>query len=152
MNRFTSLWPFASVLIMLAGCSSTTPRDELGTSAGAIPVALAMKGVPYRYGGETPGGFDCSGLVYYSYMRAGLTVPRDSHAQYAHTIPLRRSALSRGNLVFFRTQGGRVLHVGIYLGRGRFIHAPSSGERVSIASLDDSYWSKHFLRGGRLVE
>ena len=107
-----------------------------------------MLGKPYRFGGASPRGFDCSGLVYYSYNRAGYSVPRTSQLQYQQSLPVKLSHLQEGDLLFFRIEG-KVSHVGVYLGENRFIHAPSSGKRVSIASLDNPYWKDRFTKAGR---
>lgn len=110
-----------------------------------------MIGVRYRYGGRHPEtGFDCSGLVYYSHLRAGKRVPRTSQAQYRASTPVSRQGLREGDLVFFRIKRSRISHVGIYLGDGRFVHAPSTGKKVTVTSLDDPYWRKRFVRGGRV--
>lgn len=94
-------------------------------------------------------GFDCSGLVYYSHARAGLHAPRTVAEQKSSAIPLRAAELRPGDLVFFDTdyKGG---HVGIFVGDGRFIHAPSSGGRVRLDRLDAPYWRRHFSGGGRI--
>lgn len=111
-----------------------------------------MLGVPYRFGGRSPTrGFDCSGLVQYAYSQAGIEVPRTTGEQYRAALPIKRQALQPGDVVFFRTRGRRfVSHVGIYLGEGEFIHAPSSGKHVSIDSLKDDYWRRHYTSGGRI--
>ncbi len=115
----------------------------------AVSIAEQMLGKPYRYGGNTPKGFDCSGLVYYSYSKAGYPIGRDSKSQIAQTIPIDPRELRPGDLVFFNI-GGSNTHIGIYTGNGQFIHAPSSGKRVSYASMHDKYWREHFVRAGRL--
>ncbi len=117
-----------------------------------IAAAIKMLGVPYRYGGTSPRrGFDCSGLVQYAHRQAGLNVPRTTGQQYRAVIPVPRAALQPGDLVFFRIRGPRYIsHVGIYLGNGEFIHAPSTGKRVSIANLNDHYWRRHYAAGGRI--
>jgi len=141
--------------LILAGCAGgprPQPTNDQHYRATVVDVARDMLGVPYHYGGESPRqGFDCSGLVYYSYRRAGIDVPRVAGAQYSHTRPVRRDRLRPGDLVFFRIGRRLVSHVGIYIGRGHFIHAPSSGSRVSIANLNDSYWRRHYIRGGRFL-
>jgi len=111
-----------------------------------------MLGVPYRYGGTSPTrGFDCSGLAQSVYSQAGIEVPRTTGEQYRAALPLKRQALRPGDVVFFRTHGRRfVSHVGIYVGQGEFIHAPSSGKHVSIDSLRDDYWRRHYTSGGRM--
>ena len=111
-----------------------------------------MLGVPYHYGGSSPtSGFDCSGLVQYAYGQAGIQVPRTTGEQYRAALPIRRHALRPGDVIFFRTHGRRfVSHVGIYLGKDQFIHAPSSGKQVSIDSLQDNYWRRRYTSGGRM--
>ncbi|UCE88288.1 MAG: C40 family peptidase [Pseudomonadota bacterium] len=141
------------LLLLLAACSSQPrrPAAHHGYSEAVVSVANHMLGVPYRYGGRSPrSGFDCSGLVYYSHHQAGIELPRTTQDQFRHTRPVKRGNLRRGDLVFFRIKGRAVSHVGIYLGDRQFIHAPSSGKRVSVASLDNPYWQKRFVRGGRL--
>ncbi len=138
---------FALTLLItaLTGCS-TAPRQAEGGAVGerAAQHALAMQGKPYRYGGNTPSGFDCSGLVQYSYGRAGARLPRNTEALWdsSRTVPQRQTR--PGDLLFFTQEGKRSSHVGIYLGNDRFVHAPSSGKRVVVASLADPYWRRHF--------
>ncbi|MEN9461489.1 MAG: hypothetical protein RIS84_1509 [Pseudomonadota bacterium] len=109
-------------------------------------------GVPYIPSGTNPEvGFDCSGLVYYAMQQIGMRVPRNSHDQYLASRPVSKNALQAGDLVFFRTRGRGVSHVGIYIGNNRFVHAFSSGKPATITSLSASYWSARFVRGGRFV-
>ena len=100
-----------------------------------MSIARRELGTPYVWGGESPGGFDCSGLVRYVYGRLGLDLPHNAAALYGVGRPVRTSRLRPGDLVFFDGLG----HVGIYVGRGRMIHAPQSGERVSVASIFRRY-------------
>jgi cell wall-associated NlpC family hydrolase len=111
--------------------------------------AMAMMGTPYRYGGATPNGFDCSGLVVYSYKQAGVRVPRTSREQYRKAKPVPVSAARPGDLVFFGTNH-KVSHVGIYLGDDEFIHAPEAGQNVKISSIRDDYYRAHFAGIGRI--
>ena len=97
----------------------------------AVRLAAGELGVPYRYGGSSPSGFDCSGLVAYVYGKLGVRLPHNAAAQYAYGHAVDRSHLRPGDLVFFHGLG----HVGLYIGRGRIIHAPQSGERVEIQAL-----------------
>ena len=99
--------------------------------ARAITVARRFLGVPYRYGGASPSGFDCSGLVSYVYGRLGVALPHNAAALYGVGRPVPLARLRPGDLVFFSGLG----HVGLAVGRGRFIHAPETGRRVEIASL-----------------
>ncbi len=115
----------------------------------ALAIARKMLGTPYRYGGDSPDGFDCSGLVYYSYRGAGLAVPRTTLTQYQATRPVSARALEPGDLVFFRLDGRAVSHVGLYMNNGEFIHAPATGREVTVASLANRYWRERFVRGGR---
>ena len=105
---------------------------------------MNMVGKPYRMGGESPSsGFDCSGLVQFSYRQAGLAVPRSTEQQLRQSKSVKPSSLRRGDLVFFDQEGKKHSHVGIYLGDGRFVHAPSSGKRVRVDRLDSRYWQAH---------
>ncbi|MDX1529548.1 MAG: C40 family peptidase [Gammaproteobacteria bacterium] len=114
-------------------------------------VAKEMVGVRYRYGGNSPSsGFDCSGLIYYSYKRIGLRSPRTTRDLYRHARPVNRSELRTGDILFFRLDGKKVSHAAIYLGNGRMVHAPSSGKRVSYASLRSRFWRNRFIGAGRL--
>ena len=114
-----------------------------------IAMARNMLGAPYRYGGADPSGFDCSGLVSYVYRSAGIRVPRTSQEQYRQSFPVATDQLRAGDLLFFRLRPPKVSHVAIYAGEGRFIHAPSSGKRVSYASLENPYWKQHLIGAGR---
>lgn len=147
------------IIASLTACGSSpktrtythTPAAA-GQSENVVKVAVSMIGKPYKYGGVSPkSGFDCSGLVYFSHRQNGITLPRTSYAQYKASQPISRKALRRGDLLFFRITGRKVSHVGIYLGNNRFVHAPSSGKKVSIGKLNSPYWSKRFIRGGRIL-
>lgn len=114
----------------------------------AVAAALQQVGVPYRYGGNSPSGFDCSGLVQFSYAHAGKTVPRTTGALWADALPVSDNKLRKGDLLFFSI-AGKMSHVGMYIGDGRFVHAPASGKRVSIESLKNEYYRKALIRAGR---
>lgn len=120
-------------------------RDQI------IQTALAMMGTPYVYGGATPRGFDCSGLVQYSYKKAGIDVPRTSRGQYRSAEPVPVAAARPGDLVFFAS-GQKISHVGIYLGDDDFIHAPETGQSVKISSIQDDYYQARFVGAGRIAE
>lgn len=110
-----------------------------------------MVGTRYRYGGADPReGFDCSGLVYYTYTSNGQAVPRTSQDQFNAASKISLAEAAEGDLVFFQDQE-KLSHVGIYLGDGRFVHAPSSGGVVSVANIDAPYYQRHLVGVGRLV-
>jgi len=111
--------------------------------------AMSLRGTPYRYGGATVEGFDCSGLVFYSHQRFGLSVPRTSRDQADKAERVKPGKLRRGDLVFFRIDSRSVNHVGIYIGKHRFVHAPGAGKPVTINSLDDEFYAARFYSAGR---
>ena len=115
----------------------------------ARSIAMRQRGDAYAYGAAGPHRFDCSGLVYFSYRRAGFAVPRTSGAQAAHTRRIAKSAMRPGDLMFFYGSGG-VYHASVFLGwrhgRAQMVHAPGSGQRVRIASAWTSQWFGGTLR------
>lgn len=155
-----------ALLLVLAGCAAgPSDRLEAPPRADTIPAttqsqtivaaATSAIGTPYRYGGADRSGFDCSGfdcsgLVTYSFIAAGIAVPRTARDQQRAAVPVPREGLLPGDLVFFSTTGKGTDHVGIYTGAGRFVHAPSSGRVVSYAYLDDPWYSRRYLGAGRL--
>ncbi|WP_439888044.1 C40 family peptidase [Pseudomonas sp. MBLB4123] len=152
------------LLALLGACASQSPAPTSiqiptgsphGGSEDVLFRALGLVGTPYRYGGNTPdGGFDCSGLIGYVYRdAAGIRLPRSTRELSALRAPTiaSREALQSGDLVFFATNGGRqVSHAGIYVGEGRFVHAPSSGGTVRLDSLSNSYWQRTYLDAKRV--
>ncbi|HWR42992.1 C40 family peptidase [Sporomusa sp.] len=105
---------------------------------------------PYRFGGESPKGFDCSGFVKYVYDRHGKKLPRTADVQYVTGKKVDRSSLKPGDLVFFNTYASGASHVGIYYDNGRFIHA-SSSRGVMISRLDEPYWKPRYLGARRII-
>ena len=146
----------ASVILLgLAGCASSpqpvTRHDSVrSTDIGskAANVALQQVGKPYRYGGSSPSGFDCSGLVHYSYARVGRPVARTTGQLWKSMTPVTESQMRAGDLLFFSIDG-KMAHVGMYLGENQFVHAPQSGRRVEVRSLESPFYAQAFIRAGR---
>jgi cell wall-associated NlpC family hydrolase len=151
------------LVVLLAGCASAPAKRSSTVQRPVAPVkvtsstadqaaahAAKMIGRPYRYGGATPSGFDCSGLVYYGFRQAGVRLPHSTEQQRSLGKPVRIQDIRRGDLIFFNQEGKRFGHVGIYLGRGMFVHAPSSGKTVRSDRLEGPYWSKHVTEVRRL--
>jgi murein DD-endopeptidase len=120
------------------------------TADRAASHAAKMVGKPYRYGGSSPAGFDCSGLVQFSYRQAGIALPRSTDQQRSISRAVKLADLRRGDLLFFNQEGKKYGHLGIYLGDGKFIHAPSSGKAVRSDRLDSPYWKKHLSEARRI--
>lgn len=139
------------LLFFVSGCSlHATPPPESASAAGSAisRTALSTVGTRYTYGGTQPDkGFDCSGLVCWSYARHGLKQPRTAKAQSANGAAVSRGALQPGDVVVFKTKSG--MHTGIYTGKGRFVHSPGTGKRVRVDSLEDKYWRGCFVAGRR---
>lgn len=156
------------VCIFLVGCASSPPApvSDRDPKSGAqvrdakqpsiadqiLKTAQQQRGVPYRFGGDRPErGFDCSGLVAFSHAQNGVRVPRTAAEQARRASQVSARDLREGDLVFFRVSGRKVDHVGIYAGGGRFLHAPSTGGKVSYAELSNPYWRQRFSGAGRFV-
>ena len=150
----------AIAILALAGCSSTPQKAPVAGSGSTRPTAdiagqaagyaQTMIGKPYRYGGTSPKGFDCSGLVFYSYKQAGVALPHSTDKQRSASRSIKLAELRRGDLLFFNQEGKKYGHVAIYVGDGKFVHAPSSGKSVRSDRLDSAYWKKHLSEARRI--
>ncbi len=128
------------------GGNGSAPAQS-GRGARAAAIAQRYLGIPYRWGGASPRtGFDCSGFVMYVYAKVGVSLPHNAAAQYRYGRAVSRGALRSGDLVFFNGLG----HNGIYIGGGRFIHSPHSGDFVKISSLSDSWYARTWVGARRL--
>ncbi|HTM31976.1 MAG TPA: NlpC/P60 family protein [Vicinamibacterales bacterium] len=111
--------------------------------------ALSLRGAPYRNGGSTPDGFDCSGFVQYVFGLNGLAVPRGTREQFGIGHSIDRNHLAPGDLVFFSTVAPGASHVGIAIGNGEFVHAPSSRGVVRVERLSADYWRRRYIGARR---
>ncbi len=139
-------------LIDTSGALAAGESAAQGRVQTLLQRAMTLLGTPYRWGGTSPdSGFDCSGLVGYVFRTAlGIELPRVSREMAGNGEKVERGALAAGDLVFFGRRGKRVDHVGIYMGDGRFVHAPRTGRDVTVSSLDDGYWAGKFLQARRV--
>ncbi len=139
------------VVAGLAGCASAPPSSDVSSfnspsfeySKGrqAADTALKLIGTPYAFGGADPvNGFDCSGLVAWSFRQAGVVLPHNTEALRRSSRPVAASELRAGDLLFFDLESKKNSHVGIYAGDGHFVHAPSTGKDVRQDRLDSPYW------------
>lgn len=111
--------------------------------------AISLLGAPYRWGGNGPTSFDCSGLVRFIHDQLGIFAPRTAAEQYSAATPVALNHLEPGDLLFFRIKG-RISHVAIYTGEGRFVHAPQTGRPVELRTLDDDFYRPRLAGAGRL--
>lgn len=128
----------------------TGTRDEKDMGAIAARTAERFVGIPYRWGGDNVvDGMDCSGFVRAVYNLCGVSIPRTSQDQYHAGEPVPLAELRDGDLVFFGAGADRINHVGIYVGSGRFVHAPRRGEEIRVSSVSDAYFEKRFIGARR---
>ncbi|HEX5640025.1 MAG TPA: C40 family peptidase [Burkholderiaceae bacterium] len=141
-------------MLALLAVSADAQERAAGARSDIVLQALSLLGTPYRYGGASPEtGFDCSGLVRHVFASAlSHDLPRRSEEISGLGEPVARADLQPGDLVFFNTLRRAFSHVAIYIGEGRFIHAPARNGRVRIEGLDDRYWATRFNGARRLVD
>ena len=159
---FPVLVVVALCVCLLSGCGTKTitglvwREPETARSVGASGVvrsALSQVGKPYRYGGSTPRGFDCSGLIWWAYRQNGVTVPRVTRDQAKAGSVVKASALRPGDILVFKTRSsGTGLHTALYTGSGTFVHSPSSGNKVRTDKLSNAYWRKRLIAMRRILK
>jgi peptidoglycan endopeptidase LytE len=137
---------------VIESAPETSPLAELGLQDRLVLFAKKMLNIPYRFGGNTLVGIDCSAYVKKVYSLVGVSLPRSAREQFAEGKPVDNSELSMGDLVFFKTYASFPSHVGIYLGDNLFIHASSRSKKVTIDSLETPYYIKRFIGAKRLIE
>jgi cell wall-associated NlpC family hydrolase len=149
----TEFEPTRSAVPLWVGQLQAVGSETGDVAIRLLDTALGLLGVPYRKGGASAEtGFDCSGFVRHVYAQAlGLVLPRRAADQARATVPIDRDELQPGDLVFFNTMRRAFSHVGVYLGNGKFVHAPSKGDHVKISDMNDRYWARRF-NGARRVE
>jgi cell wall-associated NlpC family hydrolase len=135
----------AAATAKLAGHVDGHARESL------LAFAMKLRDIRYHRGGRAPStGFDCSGFVRYVFIHSiGLDLPTNSASQFLAGLKVKRNEMKTGDLVFFRTRGKAVSHVGIYIDNGQFIHSPSAGKTVRVDSLNEAYWAQHFVGAKR---
>jgi cell wall-associated NlpC family hydrolase len=139
----TSAEPAADTEVAAPEVAGPAPAARYG---GVVGIAMQYLGVPYRWGGADPSGFDCSGFSMYVFAKIGVSLPHHAASQYGMGTPVSKSELQAGDLVFFNGLG----HMGIYIGGGQFIHAPHTGDVVKISNLSDSWYAATWVGARRL--
>ncbi len=124
---------------------------QVPNQASVVSTALALRGTPYRNGGADPMGFDCSGFTQYVFFHHGTALPRDVRGQFDRGAMVSRSEIAAGDLVFFQTTGRGPTHVGIAVGGGQFVHAPSTSGVVRVERMDVAYWTRRYVGARRVA-
>lgn len=135
------------ILLIFFSCTPPHVRKQVyyADRGRILKIAESCVGASYRNGGQSPNGFDCSGLVLYVYKENGILLPRKASEQFYSGKEISLNNAQAGDLVFFQISNLRISHVGIYAGDNKFIHAPGEGKEVSYASIKNSYWKRRFI-------
>lgn len=142
---------FDKIIALQQKKSASVGSATVGLAEGLLAKAKTLIGTPYRFGGNTPSGFDCSGFMQYVFKNAGISLPRSSREMALVGSHVSREALQIGDMVFFAHSGKNISHVGMYVGDNKFIHSPSSGKTVEITSMDANYWKSRYITARRVL-
>lgn len=161
-GRALTLCFIAAASLTLQGCAAPKPYGPSTSTQARVPAApaisvgnevamraISLLGSPYQWGGNGPTSFDCSGLVRFIHDQLGISAPRTAAEQFSAATPIDLDRIEPGDLLFFRIKG-RISHVAIYAGEGRFVHAPQTGRSVELRTLDDGFYRPRLVGAGRL--
>jgi cell wall-associated NlpC family hydrolase len=143
--------PFPGAALPPGAVAPVPQPPAAATPPALVTTALEFRGVPYRNGGSDPSGFDCSGFVQYVFAKFGTFLPREVRDQYQAGSSVDLDEVQAGDLLFFETEGRGASHVGMVIGGGEFVHAPSSRGVVRVERYDASYWAQRFVGARRVV-
>jgi cell wall-associated NlpC family hydrolase len=145
------VWFFVVICILL--CSLFLQVNDQPVKADIVTLAKQYLDVPYRYGGSTPAGFDCSGYILYLFRQLGKELPRTADQQAAVGKPVAIGKLRPGDVVFFATGDDEpdISHTGLYIGDQQFIHASATAEKIIISNLTEPYWRKTFRSARQII-
>lgn len=156
MKKINRLFKAAGILAFLGVSLISSPAHATSSfqlfGQEVVLSATQHLGLPYIFGGEDPNrGFDCSGLIKYTFEEFNVELPHRADLQYNYGEPVKKTDLQPGDIVFFSTGGYPIGHVGIYVGEGKFIHAPRTGRTISIDSISSGYFSNHYVGARRIT-
>ncbi|MFK2826090.1 C40 family peptidase [Bacillus sp. B190/17] len=145
-------WVTTIICSFILSISLLVPAHSASAASADSVIAEAQKyiGTPYRWGGTTPKGFDCSGFIQYAHKQVGIHLPRTAAQMYQKGTAVEKSAMQPGDLIFFSTYKKGASHVGIYLGNNEFIHSASKGVRID--KVSNSYYQKRYLGSKRIAQ
>jgi peptidoglycan DL-endopeptidase CwlO len=143
--------PFPGATLPPGSAETTTEPSAVPSFPALVNTALEYRGVPYRNGGSDPSGFDCSGFIQYVFAKFGTSLPREVRDQYREGEAVDLNQVKAGDLVFFETISRGASHVGLAIGAGQFVHAPSSRGVVRVERYDAPYWAQRFVGARRLA-
>lgn len=154
----TGLLLLVLLCLLLQGCGKSKVGDSgaagsrVKSGHAVAATAKSQIGRKYKYGGTSPKtGFDCSGLIHWSYKQHGVTVPRQAKDQAKAGWAVTKSQLKPGDIVVFRISSRSGIHTGLYSGKGKFVHSPSSGKPIREDSLSSDYWQRRYVAGRRVL-